>query len=152
MRYRTLLIIPALLCSWIVAVARPGKRTPQPPNQRVERSTAANPDVVVYVCLDSGSLSVQTWDRNQVRVRSSDGVPIELRRPAAASNSEPAKELALSIGERPKAGGSCIPSGDIEIDLPREANLQLQTRDANASVSGVARVHIVTQGGTVNVQ
>lgn len=152
MRYRTLLIIPFLLFCWAVAMARPGKRTTASPKQQVERTAAANPDVVLSVCLGSGSLSVKTWDRNQVRVHASDGLPIELRRPLNAGNSEPAKELALSISERPKPRASCIPSGDIELDVPRGASLHLQTRDANVSVSGVASVSVVTQGGAVNVQ
>jgi hypothetical protein len=153
MRYRTFLIIPVLLMSWATAVARPGKRTHEPTHQQVERTTAATPDVVLSVCLGSGSLSVRAWDQKQVRVRSSDGLQIELRRPAAVSNSEPAKELSLSTGEaRLKPRSSCLPYGDIQLDVPRGANLQVQTRDADVSVSGVARVKVSTQGGAVNVQ
>jgi hypothetical protein len=153
MRYRVLLIISVLVISWVVAVARIGKRMPELPNQQVEHTTAATPDVVLTVCLGSGSLSVQTWDRNQVRVRSSDGLQIELRRPAAAGGAEPAKELALIIGgSRSRPGRSCLPFGDIRLDVPREANLQMKTRDADVNVSGVASVSVVTQGGTVNVQ
>jgi hypothetical protein len=153
MRYRTLLIIPFLLISWAVAVARPAKRTREPRGQQFERTTAATPDVVLSVCLGSGSLSVRAWDRNQVRVRWSDGLQLELRPPAAAGNSEPAKELTVSTGEaRSKPRSSCLPFGDIELDVPRGANLQLQTRDAEISVTGVAAVRVVTQGGTVSVQ
>ena len=153
MRYRTLLIIPVLLVSWAAAVARPGKRTREPRGQQVERTTAATPDVVLSVCLGSGSLSVRAWDRNLVRVRWSDGQHVELRRPAAAGNSEPAKELTLSTdGALSRPRSSCLPFGDIELDVPSGANLQLQTRDAEVSVSGVARVEVVTQGATVSVQ
>ena len=153
MRYRTLLTISVLLISWAVAVARPRKHTREPRDQRVERTIAAAPDVVLSVCLGAGSLSVQAWHQNQVRVRSSDGLPIELRRPAGASNSGPAKELSVVIGNvLTRPGSSCLPFGDIQLDVPRAASLRLQTRDAGVSVSGVARVNVVTQGGTVNVQ
>lgn len=153
MHYRTLLIISVLLISSAVALARPRKHTRERRDQQVERIIAAAPDVVLSVCLGSGSLSVHVWDQNQVRVSSSDGLPIELRRPAGASQSAPAKELALVIGNLlSKPRSSCLPFGDIEIDVPRGANLQLQTRDADVSVSGVARVSVVTQGGTVNVE
>ena len=153
MRYRTLLIIPVLLVSWVAAVARPGKRTRAPRGQQVERTTAATPDVVLSVCLGSGSVSVRAWDRNQVRVRWSDGLQIELRRPEAVSNSAPAKELTLtSDGTLSKPRSSCLPFGDIELDVPRGAIVQLQTRDADVNVSGVTRVGVVTQGGTVNVE
>src|ERR1700738_3484064 len=138
MRYRTLLIIPVLIVSVAVAMAGAGKR--ESPDQQVERTTAANPEVVLSVCLGSGSLSVQVWDRNQVRVRSSDGLQVELRRPVADSNSEPAKELALIIGDsRSKPGSSCVPFSDIKLDVPPGTSLQLQTRDADVNVSGVAR-------------
>jgi hypothetical protein len=153
MRYRTLLIILLLLVSSAAAVARPGERTREPRRQEVERTAAVTPDVVLSVCLGSGSLSVRAWDRNQVRVRWSDGPQIELRRPAAVGNSEPAKELTLSTDEAgSKRRSSCLPFGEIELEVPRGANLQLQTRDADVSVSGVFRVNVVTQGGTVSVQ
>jgi hypothetical protein len=153
MRYRALLIIPILLVSCATAMARPSKRTRAPRDHEVERTTAVTPDVVLSVCLGSGSLSVRAWDRNQVRVRWSDGLQIELRRPAAVNNSAPAKELTLtSDGTLSKPRSSCLPFGDIELDVPRGANLQLQTRDADVSVSGVAEVKVVTQGGTVSVQ
>lgn len=153
MRYRTLLIISVLLISSALAVARPRKRTREPRDQQVERTTAAAPDVLLSVCLSSGSISVQVWDQNQVRVSSSDGLPIELRRPAGASTSGPAKELGVVIGNLlSKPRSSCLPFGDIELAVPRGTILQLQTRDADVSVSGVNRVSVVTQGGTVSVQ
>ena len=51
-----------------------------------------------------------------------------------------------------KPRSSCLPFGDIELDVPRGTNVQLQTRDADVNVSGVTRVGVVTQGGTVNVE
>src|ERR1043166_1432357 len=51
-----------------------GKRGPQ-----VERTMAADPRGVVSACKLSGSFTVHGWNRNEVRVRISNGVDLELK-------------------------------------------------------------------------
>jgi len=158
MRYRTILIIPVLAMSWataLVDVYRPGRAAAgeKTTRQQVERTVSADSAVVLTACLGSGSLTVHAWDHNQVRARASDGLQIDLQRKTSDANAEPAAQLALVIkNAHSKDDGVCLPFGDIELDVPRLASVKLQTREASVTVSGVAKVNVVTQGGTVRVQ
>ena len=152
MRYRTVLIIPFLIISWAIAVARTGKPTRKQSDQRVERTTAADPKVVLSVCLGYGSITVHGWDRNQVRARSSDGLRIDFQRPAG-SNTDPPREIALVTDNgSSRIGSRCLPFGDIELDIPREASVNLQAAHAEINASGVAKLSITTQDGSIVVE
>src|SRR5260370_37514339 len=152
MRDRSFLIIPALIISCAAAVARPDKHKPKTDDQEAERTTAADPKVVLSVCLASGNITVHGWDRNQVHALMSDGMQIEFQ-PSAASNSAPPKELSLGMNNgEPGPGKRCLPFGNLELDVPREATVNVQGGDAEINASGVARVSINTQGGAVTVE
>src|SRR6266849_4745963 len=151
MRYCSFLIIPVLIISCHAAVARPDKHKPKADDQEVERTTAADPKVVLSVCLGSGNITVHGWDRNQVHARMSDGMQIEFQ-PSAASNSAPPKELNLGMNGEPGPSKRCLPFGNLELDVPRESTVNVQGGDAEINASGVARVSINTHGGAVTVE
>ena len=151
MQYRSFLIIPVLIISCAATVARPDKHKPKTDDQEVERTTAADPKVVLSVCLASGNITVHGWDRNQVRARMSDGMQIEFQ-PSATSNSAPPKELSLGMNGEPGLSKRCLPFGNLELDVPREATVNVQGGDAEINASGVAKVSINTQGGAVSVE
>jgi hypothetical protein len=152
MRYRSFLIIPVLIISCAAAMARPDKHKPKADDQEVERTTAADPKVVLTVCLGSGNITVHGWDRNQVHARMSDGMQIEFQ-PPAASNSAPPKELNLGMNDgQPGPSKRCLPFGNLELDVPREATVKVQGGDAEINASGVAKVSINTQNGAVTVE
>jgi Toastrack DUF4097 len=145
MRYGTLSIV-ALLLSCVVVVARADDK-----KQQVERTTPADPSVVISACVVSGSLTVHGWDRKEVHVRASDGVPIELKR-VDLNKSELATELRLATRDnRSQTGNSCLPMGDIEMDVPRAATVKLDTSEGDISVTGVASVTARSQAGTITL-
>ncbi len=151
MRYCSFLIIPVLIISCHAAVARPDKHKPKADDQEVERTTAADPKVVLSVCLGSGNITVHGWDRNQVHARMSDGMQIDFQ-PSGASNSAPPKELSLGMNGEPGPSKRCLPFGNLELDVPREATVNVQGGDAEINASGVAKVSINTQNGAVTVE
>jgi hypothetical protein len=152
MRYRTFLIIPFLVLSCTAAVARPAKHKTKADDQEVERTTAADPKVVLSVCLGSGNITIHGWDRNQVHARMSDGMQIQFQ-PSAAGNSAPPKELKLAMNNgQPGPGNRCLPFGNLELEVPREATVNVQAADTEINASRVARVNINTQNGAVTVE
>jgi hypothetical protein len=151
MRFHTLLIVTVLIISCAAAVARPDKHKSKADDQDVERTTAADPKVVLSVCLGTGNITVHGWDRNEVHARMSDGMQIEFQ-PSAAGNAVPSKELSLGmIGDRRRASSRCLPFGSLELDVPREATVKVEAGDAEIDASGVASLHIDTQNGAVTV-
>jgi hypothetical protein len=145
MRYGTLIFLTLLLsCGVIVARADDKK-------QRVERTAPADTNVVISACVVSGSFTVHSWDRKEVHVRASDGVPIELRR-VDSGKSELATELRLATRDgRSPTGNSCLTLGDIEMDVPRAATVKLDTSEGDVSVTGVASVTAHSQAGSITL-
>jgi hypothetical protein len=145
-----LLVLVLLITSGAVPAHGPahdrGKR-----NQQVERTAPADPRVTVSACTLSGDFTVRSWSRNEVRVRVSGSAEVELAR-ADQAKSEQATELRLtSRRHRESARSSCLMFGDVELDVPRGANLKLTTTSGDISVVDVARVNVTTTSGTITL-
>src|SRR5436189_1100344 len=149
MRSYSLVIVALALLSSAASARAVGDRHKN--NQQVERSAPADPRVVLTVCVISGTVIVQGWDRNEVRARISDGVPIQLTR-VGPSTSRPASELRLTSGEaNSRPHGSCLPLGDIQLDVPRGAALKLKTNSGEIRVADVAGVDANSQAGSITL-
>jgi DUF4097 and DUF4098 domain-containing protein YvlB len=123
-------------------------------SQKVERGTPADSNVTVSLCVMSGDVSVRSWDKNEVRARSSDAVRIELKRTDGAYQG-PARKLEvlmLDPADSQSAARDCQAFGDIELMVPRNASVHVQTGDGSITFSEVASVYARTQTGDINVQ
>jgi hypothetical protein len=123
--------------------------------KKVEQTVAVEPNVIVSLCIASGSITVRGWERNEVQASSSDAEAIELRR-ATASATGPASRIEVLIADQadgPRArAGSCGAFSDIELNVPRGAIVQLQTRDGDINVAEVAEARVETQNGDIDLQ
>ena len=119
--------------------------------QQVERTAAADPRVIVSACTLSGSFTVRGWDRKEVRLRISAGVEIDLTRIDQTKSKEAMELKVTSKGRRSTSGGACLMSGDIEMDVPRGANVRLQTTSGEISVTELARANVITTSGSITL-
>lgn len=150
MRYGTIFIFLLLPVSGLAHARNP---TPdhRRGNQQVERTVAADPRVIVSACVISGNLTVHSWDRNEVRARITDGVQIELTR-LDQDKSRAASELKLTgQRNRPTRNTSCLPFGDVELQVPRGASMKLQTSSGEISATEVFRITATSQSGTITL-
>lgn len=118
--------------------------------QPVERTIAADSSVAVKVCVASGSITVHGWERKEVRARSTDVAEIEFQH-----EGEPARKIQLLIADKVQGAGrttSCLSFSDVDLDVPRGATVQLQTRDGDINIADVATAYISTQNGDVSVE
>ena len=155
MKFRPPLIVLLLIVSSIAAPAGTDKRDEKKRGSKVERTIAADPAVSVSACLMSGSITVHGWDRNEVRARSTEAVEIQFRRKDESADANPAKKIEVLVADKaqgPEPANSCESFSEIELDVPRGATVQLQTRDSDISVVGVATVYVSTQNGDVDVE
>src|SRR6266850_57127 len=95
MKFKSVLILPLLVVSWTLAAgqtftgkrpnaaaARAGKREGKEPDQQVERKLAADANVSVRVCVQSGSITVHGPGRTTSCLSFSD---VELNVPRGAT-------------------------------------------------------------------
>jgi DUF4097 and DUF4098 domain-containing protein YvlB len=150
MRYCTIFIFLLLSVSGFAHARNPASDRNRG-HQQVERIIAADPRVIVSTCVASGNITVHSWDRNEVRARISDGMQIDLTR-ADQGKSQTATELKLTVqGRRSSRGSSCLPLGDVELTVPRGAQVKLQTSSGEISATEVAGVTATSQSGTITI-
>lgn len=125
--------------------------------EQEERAVAAEPGVVITLCMDSGKITVRGSDRREVRALFPKGTKIDFGLDTDASTANPAARLEVLVAdpaEDDETGphfGRCSGSADIELEVPREATLFFKSADADIEVDAVAEVHLETNAGKISM-
>ncbi|HKP46767.1 MAG TPA: DUF4097 family beta strand repeat-containing protein, partial [Pyrinomonadaceae bacterium] len=144
-----LLIIPVSL------VHAEGRRAKNG-TQKIERSLAVDPSVVMSMCVNSGGIVVRGWNKNEILARSAEVGHIELKR-GMETNAQglPSKVVVWlsdkNDGAEPGKNG-CQAFGDVELMVPRGASIYLQTGDGAIDVADVASVYARSETGEVLIK
>jgi hypothetical protein len=124
--------------------------------EKIERSTVADPSVTITLCVMSGQISVHGWEKEEVRARSSNVEQIEFRRiDKTKDTSKPANRIDVMIVDKSYPGMSkpdCQAIADVDLDVPQGATVQVQTRDGDISIVGVAAAYAGSQNGDISIE
>lgn len=121
-------------------------------SQATEQKTAVEPTVTVALCVLAGSVNVQAWDRQEVLARSSEGARIELRREVSDRPASKVQIVVIDQEDELRTKSGCQASSDIEINVPKGAAVQVQTRDGDIMISGVSTAYAGTQNGDIHIE
>lgn len=144
-----------LLCVAVSAAGVVGQDTDQE-SSKAERTVATDASVTVTLCVMSGQITVRGWDKNEVRASSADAERIELRRvDLTGDETKPPKKIDVFIDDhagetRPR--GDCQASADVELNVPRGATVQVQTRDGDIQIVGVEAAYAGSQNGDICIE
>ena len=123
---------------------------------KIERSTEADPHVTLTLCVMSGQITVRGWDKSEVRARSSDAQEIAFRRiDKTKDTSKPATRIDVMItdkSEQDDAKSDCQATADVDLDVPVGCTVQVQTRDGDISITGVAAAYAGSQNGDISIE
>ncbi len=114
-----------------------------------------DPQAVVTLCVASGTLKVRGWDKDEIHVRSLDAAQIELKRIDRIKDpSKPATRIDVMVWD--KAGlahpqRDCQAVASVEMDMPAGATVQVQTRDGDIMITGVAGALAGSQNGDIMI-
>ena len=123
------------------------------PSEKIERSTPVDGHASITLCVMSGTLVVRGWDKNEVRVRSTDADQLEFRRIDKTKDpTVPAKRVDVMVLDKQMPRGDCQAIADVEMDVPKEATVQIQTRDGDIYVTGVGGVYAGSQNGDIVIE
>ncbi|HET9478831.1 MAG TPA: DUF4097 family beta strand repeat-containing protein, partial [Pyrinomonadaceae bacterium] len=126
------------------------------PGQQVERSMAVDSQATITLCVAYGTLTVRGWDRPEVRVRSRDAEQIEFRRiDKPKEPNVPAHRvdvMLLDKASRANPRRDCQAVASVEMEVPSGATVQVQTRDGNIRISGVAAAYAGSQNGDITIE
>ena len=124
-------------------------------SEKLERSTPVDSHASITLCVMSGRLTVRAWDKNELRARATDADQLELRRIDKIKEkqlSSPATRIDVMISDKQSPKGDCQALADVEMDVPKEATVQVQTRDGDIFITGVAGAYAGSQNGDITIQ
>ena len=143
-----------LLLSLAGSTAAHETTDPQP-GERIDRSMAVDPAAIVTLCVASGTLKVRGWDKNEIHVRSVDAAQIEFKRIDKVKDpTKPASRVDVMVLDRSAAANprlDCQALASVEMDVPASAIVQVQTRDGDITISGVAGAYAGSQNGDIAI-
>jgi hypothetical protein len=126
------------------------------PGQKVERTLAVDPQAIITLCVASGALTVRGWEKHEVRVRSIDAEQIEFRRIDKPKDpSTPPSRIDVMVLDKtsrlnPKL--DCQAIAEVEMEVPAGATVQVQTRDGDIQIAGVAAAYAGSQNGDITIE
>lgn len=143
-----------------VTPARDDKKAER--SEKSERTMPVDPTATITACVMSGSIEVRGWDRNEVRVRSSDGVVLDFRRIDRVKEKEKEKQpqspatrvdvMVMDQSDKTGAKGDCQAVADVELEVPVGSTVQVQTRDGDIHIAGVAGAYAGSQNGDIAIE
>ena len=120
------------------------------------RMVAADPGIVVTMCLESGNIVVVGGDGREVRVTAERSASISLRPMEGGKTAAPATRVEVVVIDSQKEDvtefGECRGSSDVDIEVPRGATLYVTTRDGDIDISNVSEVRAETTGGNISLR
>jgi Putative adhesin len=132
------------------------EKTDPQPGVKIDRSLTVDPQAIITLCVASGTLTVRGWDKNEIHVRSLDAAQIEFRRIDKVKDpTRPAARIDVMVldkttGLNPKL--DCQALASVEMDVPVGATVQVQTRDGDITIAGVAAAYAGSQNGDIEIE
>ena len=146
MKLRTTLLVLVLVSLSTVVVA-------QEQDETNARSTSAQPNVVVSLCMLSGNVDVRGWEKNEVSAQSPDTTQIQVRRAEAEPALATKVEISVfDVSASPRTRANCQSSSNVELMVPRGATVHIQSRDGDISIAEVAVAYAGSQNGTITLE
>jgi hypothetical protein len=135
--------------------AHDDNKAPQP-GEKIERSLPVDAQATVTLCVASGTLTVRGWEKSEVRVRALGAGQLDFRRvDKIKDTSKPATRVDVMVMQKPgvrNATLDCQAFADVEMEVPAGATVQVQTRDGDISISGVAAAYAGSQNGDIMIE
>jgi DUF4097 and DUF4098 domain-containing protein YvlB len=124
--------------------------------EKIERVMTVDAQATVTLCVASGTLTVHGWDKNEVRVRSADAAQVDFRRVDKMKDaSKPASRVDVMVFNKKAPGDprlDCQAIADVEMEVPARATVQVQTRDGDITITGVAGAYAGSQNGDITIE
>jgi hypothetical protein len=163
MKRKALIIIAALTMALVCVVSASAQKKDKvkekdvdvaaEPDEQMERTVATSQNVLVTVCLASGNIQVRGWDRSEVKVTATSVRQLELQ----GGGTNPPQRIEVALSNTPKTSQNeplvcdCRGVGDLEINVPRGATLDLQVRSGDIDVAQVAEARIKNTSGDISL-
>lgn len=136
--------------------AHENSKSAEKPGEKIDRSMTVDPAAIVTLCVASGTLQVRGWDKNEIHVRSLDAAQIEFRRiDKVKDTTKPAGRIDVMVFDKATTANprlDCQALASVEMDVPAGSTVQVQTRDGDITIVGVAAAYAGSQNGDIEIE
>jgi hypothetical protein len=125
-----------------------------------EKSIAVDPKVNINMCIVTGEVKINGWDRNEVRVFIQDGSNLNFN--AREKDRKSGQPVWIDVlGHDPDAvkhkktsmpSSDCIWGSEIEIDVPVNAILTIKGAETTINIDSVRKATVNNAGGSISVR
>jgi hypothetical protein len=126
------------------------------PGQKIERSMPVASEALIRLCVASGTLTIHSWDKQEIRVRSADAERIEFHRIDKPTDpNAPATYVAVMVWDKASRSNpkkDCQAIADVEMVVPAGAAVQAQTHDGDIRIAGIAKAYAGSQNGDITIE
>lgn len=118
-----------------------------------EKSIAVDEKINLQFCVSEGNVKVTGWDRNEVRVFINEGSQIGFN--VIQSHDQTKKPVWIAVlGYEPsenknKRVDECLSGDEIELEVPRNATVNIKSRESKTNIDSVRKVNVKNIGGGI---
>lgn len=121
-----------------------------------ERSIVVDRKVNIFLpCILEGNVKINGWDRSEVRVFIKSGSPIGFGvREKSRQTGNPVwiEVLGYDTAKRQLPRNECLYGEEIEIDVPRDANVNVKGQETKITIDSIRKATIKTAGGDITLR
>jgi len=135
--------------------ALPPAIAPRMGSDTSEKSLKVDPSVNLSLCVTQGTVTVNSWKRDELRVFVHSGSKFGFKiSQKSEKTGDPVWVMLMGIEARKKytVPTECISGGEIEIDVPANAVVNIKGEDVNTSVDGVRKTNVLVSGGSISLR
>ena len=118
-----------------------------------EKSIAVDAKVNVSICVSQGKLKINGWERNEIRAFVGGGSAVGFKvQQTSKQNSQPVWVMVVGYDTAKKTtadGSECLSGENIEIDVPRNAVVNVKNNESETTIESVGKVRVENVGGGI---
>lgn len=118
-----------------------------------EKSIAVDTKVNISLCVSEGKISVNGWDRNEIRAYVSGGSQVGFKvLQKSKQNENPVWVMVLGFDPATNEESNpeeCLSGEEIELDVPRNAIVNIKSRVSETTIESVGKVRVENDSGDI---
>lgn len=118
-----------------------------------EKTLAVDPKLKINLCVSAGRVKVTGWDRSEVRAFVSEGSEVgfvTVQKNRETENPVWIKVLGYDPTKRHTGRpDECLSGDEIELDVPRSAVIEIESRESEAIIESVSKVSVKNISGDI---
>lgn len=165
----SLLLLVGFLCVSVISVfAQTPPKSPLPPKPKVwktskkilnenpipaEKSIVVDANVNISLCVEAGNLKINGWERDEIHAFVLRGSQIGFKvLEKGGQSSKPVWVMAIGFDPAKNADADadeCLSGEEIQIDVPRNATVNVKSRESETTIDSIRKVRVENVGGDI---